>query len=208
MNKMKVLGLTLVCGLFLAACSTDETPKEQSNESADSTVVESSVEESSESVPAEEPKKETTGDFVDSAADAYFDGEMLKGNTYSIRITEYKIIPVGEKGNEYGETPVIAFWYDTLVNPDYDNQNPINPTSAWISNFEAVQDNDPNMVNELQIASLPDDAFLDSQTAKIKPGGTLQNAVAYELTDLETPVQLTAKSIMGDEFGSKEFNIK
>lgn len=26
-----------------------------------------------------------------------------------IKITKYKVIPVGEKGNEYGENPVIAF---------------------------------------------------------------------------------------------------
>ena len=55
-----------------------------------------------------------------------------------------------------------------MVAEDYDNSTAIDPTSAWIMNFKAVQDNDPNMVNELSIASLPDQQFLKSQTAAIK----------------------------------------
>ncbi|WP_421000833.1 DUF5067 domain-containing protein (plasmid) [Carnobacterium maltaromaticum] len=108
----------------------------------------------------------------------------------------------GEVGNEYGSKPVIAFWYDTLVSPDYDNDPPIDPTFAWIGNFSAVQDNDPNKINELGMGSLPDDAFLDTQLSKIKPGGTVSNAVAYELSDNETPVTLTAESF-NKEFGKK-----
>ena len=30
-----------------------------------------------------------------------------------LKITKYKVIPVGAEGNEYGDSPVIAFWYDT-----------------------------------------------------------------------------------------------
>ena len=75
--------------------------------------------------------------------------------------------------------------------------------------MEAVQDNDPNTVNELNVASLPDDQFRDTQLQKIKQGGTVSNAVAYELTDEETPVELTAKSSMiGDSIGSMTFDIK
>ena len=67
--------------------------------------------------------------------------------------------------------------------------------------------NDKNKVNKLNVASLPDDKFRDSQLAEIKPGGTVSNAVSYELTDDTTPVNLIAESF-GTEFGSKEFSIK
>lgn len=70
-----------------------------------------------------------------------------------------------------------------------------------------MQDNDPNKINELGMGSLPDDAFLDTQLSKIKPGGTVSNAVAYELSDNETPVTLTAESF-NKEFGKKDFDIK
>ena len=42
------------------------------------------------------------------------------------------------------------------------------------------------------MGSLPDDRFLDSQTENIKKGGTVENAIAYELDDLVTPVDLVA----------------
>ena len=58
--------------------------------------------------------------------------------------------------------------------------------------FTAVQDNDPNMVNELNVGMLPDEQYLDSQMAQIKKDGTVSNAIAYELTDETTPVVLKA----------------
>lgn len=149
-------------------------------------------------------KEKATGDFVETASDAFFDGTTLKGNTYTIKITKHAVIQPGETGNEYGEKPVIAFWYDTLVNPTYDNNTPVNPMTAWIINFKAIQDNDPNSVNELNVASLPDQQFLDSQTQDIKPGGTVSNAVAYELDDSTTPVTLVAENGLGKEFGKTE----
>ncbi|MBP6301114.1 MAG: DUF5067 domain-containing protein [Lactococcus sp.] len=132
---------------------------------------------------------------------------MLRGNSYSVRITSHKVINPGEEGNEYGNKPVIAFWYDTLVSQDYKNDRPIDPMSSWIMNFKAVQDNDPNAINELQIASLQDKNFLQSQMSQIKPGGTVANAVAYELTDTTTPVKLTEKDMMGTEYGSFEYKL-
>lgn len=30
-----------------------------------------------------------------------------------LKITKYKVIQVGVEGNEYGDSPVIDFWYDT-----------------------------------------------------------------------------------------------
>lgn len=200
--KKVILGL-LFTSLFLGACGN----KPNSDSSSSSSTQQEITEKSSETK-ATSSKVETTSDFVATASEATFDGTMLKGNSYSIKITDYKVIQPGEAGNDYGEKPVIAFWFDTLVNPDYDNSAPISPNTAWILNFKAIQDNDPNKVNKLTIASLPDDKYLQDQSAEIKPGGSISSAVAYELTDTETPVTLTAESMMGDNFGSADFPVK
>lgn len=102
----------------------------------------------------------------------------------TIEITDYKIIPVGSPGNEYGDKPVIAFWYNVTNNGAED----LDPSTARIMNFTAYQDNNENSVNELEVGMLPDEQFLDSQLEKIKIGGTVANAVSYELDDEITPV--------------------
>lgn len=121
-----------------------------------------------------------------------------------IKITDVKTIPVGEKGNEYGKEPVIAFWYDTTNVSGKETD----PMTAWLFLFAAYQDNDPNAENKLGVGSLPDTAFLDSQTNKIKKGGTVPNAVAYELSDTTTPVKLVASTILQDEIGSMTIELK
>ena len=57
------------------------------------------------------------------------------------------------------------------------------------------------------MGSLPDDAFLDTQTENIKAGGTLSNAIAYELDDTTTQVELVAGGMIGDEIGRMSFNL-
>lgn len=137
--------------------------------------------------------------------DVYFKDNEVKIVDLKINITETKVIQPGEIGNEYGEKPVFAIWYDTTNLSDKD----IDPITAWIAVFTAIQDNNPNAVNELNVGSLPDDSFLDSQMETIKKDGTVKNAIAYELDDLETPVTLVAnQGISGDELGRQDFNIK
>ena len=87
----------------------------------------------------------------------------------------------------------------------------INPMSAWFAAFPegAIQDNDKNKVNKLQVAMHPDKTLVRYQSATIKKDGTVSGAVAYELTDLTTPVKLTAyKGVGGAELGSQEFTVK
>lgn len=135
----------------------------------------------------------------DTSAEATFENQTLTTPDVVIKITDVKTIAPGEAGNEYGDVPVIAFWYDT-TNVSGDD---VDPTTAWISSFSAFQDNDPNAENELNIGSLPDSAFLDTQVEKIKQGGTVPNAVAYELTDTTTAVELVASLDFGNtEVGS------
>jgi len=148
---------------------------------------------------------ENANEEKETNKDAYFKDNEVKLNDLKIKITETKVIPVGEKGNEYGDKPVFAIWYETTNLSDKE----IDPSTGWLAVFEAVQDNDPNAVNTLEVGALPDDQFLDSQTETIKKGGTVKNAIAYELDDLETPVTLIAtQGIAGDKLGEQTFNIK
>lgn len=83
--------------------------------------------------------------------------------------------------------------------------------SAWFASFSegAIQENDKNKVNKLEVAMHPDKKLVKDQSAIIKNGGTVSGAVAYELTDLTTPVKLTAyKGVGGAELGSQEFAVK
>lgn len=138
-------------------------------------------------------------------AEASFKDSVLTTKDVEIKITDVKTIQAGEKGNEYGRKPVIAFWYDTTNVSGKETD----PGTAWIFLFQAFQDNDPNAENKLDVGSLPDAAFLDSQMDKIKKGGTVSNAVAYELTDTTTPVKLVASTLLGqNEIGSMTFELK
>lgn len=135
----------------------------------------------------------------------YFKNNKLVIHDIDIKITKTKVIPVGEVGNEFGDKPIIAFWYKVTNKTDKE----IDANTAWIAVFEAVQDNDKNTVNELDVAALPDEKYIDSQTQTIKKNGTVENAVAYELDDTTTPVQLTAtKGVDGKKIGTMTFKLQ
>lgn len=181
-----ILALVLLvagCGALVAASADGSTAKNAgSNSSEDVTV------------PAGAEKK----------PEASFKNGVLTTPDLKIKITNHKVIPAGAKGNEYGDKPVLALWYKTTKLGDGD----LDPTD-FIFHFSAFQDNDPNAENELEVGSLPDDRFLDSQLEKIKKGGTVENAVSYELDDLVTPVRLVAveNAFDDDELGSITYNL-
>lgn len=146
----------------------------------------------------ETTEKETSNEEV------YFKDNEAKLIDLKIKITETKVIQPGEPGNEYSEKPIFAIWYEATNLSDKD----IDPGTAWIAVFEAVQDNNPNAVNTLEVGALPDEQFLDSQLETIKKDGTVPHAIAYELDDLETPVTLIAtQGIGGDKLGEQTFKI-
>lgn len=139
------------------------------------------------------------------ASEYYFADNVLVSEDVRIEITDWRVIPVGEEGNEYGDVPVIAFWY-TVTN--LSGSENVTPIGSWIAMFTAVQDNDPNMVNVLEVGMLPDDAYLDTQMSTVKEGGSVPCAIAYELDDTTTPVVLTAtRGLLGEELGEQTFNI-
>ena len=157
-------------------------------------------------VPAEGTEDVTVpAEATEEKAESAFEDGVLTTSDVRFEITDHKVIPVGAKGNEYGEKPVLALWY-TTTNVSGKDVDPL----AFIFHFEAYQDNNPNAENKLNVGSLPDDRFLDSQTENIKKGGTVENAIAYELDDLTTPVKLVAKGNLFDEeeLGSVTYNLK
>ena len=149
----------------------------------------------------------STGDGADAspsaASSTTFKNGVLTTPDVKIEITRYKVIGVGQKGNEYGEKPVMAYWFKT-TNVSGEKTD---PSTAWIFAFKAFQDNNPNRENELDIGSSPDEKFLDSQMENIKKGGTVEDAVAYELDDLVTPVDLVAAELFGDVIGKATYKL-
>jgi hypothetical protein len=139
-----------------------------------------------------------------SSSTSFKDG-VLTTPEMKIVITAHKIIPVGAAGNEYGSKPVIAFWYSMTNLTD----KKLDPTTGWMFAINAIQDNDPNAVNELDVGALPDEKFLDNQMEDIKKGGTVDNAVAYELDDETTPVDLVASDDLGmTKIGKVTYKLK
>jgi Domain of unknown function (DUF5067) len=172
-----ILALVLLvagCGVVVAA-SADEIEKEMATQTFS-------------------PSEGDGADDSPSEDGPTFQNGVLTTPDLKIEITRYKVIKAGQKGNDYGEKPVIAFWYKVTNR----SGAKVDPTD-FLFNFKTYQDNNPNAENELDVGSLPDDRFLDSQTENIKKGGTVENAVAYELDDLHTPVDLVATDILGDE---------
>ena len=188
MKSKKLLTVLMASSLLISGCSTMKEEKKENP-----------------------VKNETDKDKVNSSSRdgqyTFKDGKVSMEDI-DLKITKYKVIPVGAEGNEYGDSPVIAFWYDTT---NKSGKDIINPMSAWFAAFPegAIQDNDKNKVNKLQVAMHPDKTLVRDQSATIKKDGTVSGAVAYELTDLTTPVKLTAyKGVGGAELGSQEFTVK
>lgn len=191
LKKMMAMPASLaIAALLLSGCGSSAAESvDTSPSAATSQTVEAAP---APTTPAVSPEEST---FVDG---------VLSTPDVKIAITEHRGIPVGQPGNEYGSKPVIAFWYD-ITNVSGKSTTPLN----WMFMIKAIQDNDPNAVNTLNIGSLPDDQFLESQTQEIKQGGTVQNAVAYELDDETTPVELVASDDVGmTELGRITYNLQ
>lgn len=191
--KKRMLAMVFACFMAMALTACGGSGNATSTTTDSSTQVQTAAAE-----------KDTT-DSDTSTSEYYFKDNELVSTDVKINITDWKVIPVGDKGNEYGDAPVLAFWYDTTNLTGNDQVTPIN---AWIAMFTAVQDNDPNMVNTLDVAMLPDEQYLDSQDKQIKKDGTVSNAIAYTLSDDTTPVVLKAtRGIGGEELGEQTFDI-
>lgn len=144
------------------------------------------------------PADSTSGDHSSLS----FQNNVITTPGYTITITDWKVLQPGE-GNNFGDVPIVGFWYD-VTNTSGDS---IDPVTAWILTLKAVQDNDANRINELNVGLLPDAAYLDTQSETIKKGGTVSCAISYEPDDLTTPVTLIATDDNLNEFGRADYPI-
>lgn len=163
----------------------DEKQTTKATESDSSTLEETSVKSSESSSTSEESDTEeiiTTRDISLPKENSF------KTNDLEFKITSIKIIPSGEEGNEFSDTPVIAFWYD-ITNNSSDEHSAVD----WLSVVSAYQDNDPNTIKKLTMGTIPDNNLMSTQGNKIKQGGTTKGAFAYELDDTKTNVDLKIK---------------
>lgn len=137
-------------------------------------------------------------DFSQSFKDGVLDVPAAK-----FEITDHRVVKPGEPGNEIGEKPLLVFHYDVTNKTDETLT-----TTDFVVYFTAIQDNDPNKVNELDLGSYIDPETSDTQLEQIKKGGTVAGTIAYELDDLATPVDLVAsKSFSQDEIGRETFEL-
>ena len=137
-------------------------------------------------------------DFSQSFKDGVLDVPAAK-----FEITDHRVVQPGEPGNEIGEKPLLVFNYDVTNKTDETLT-----TTDFVVYFTAIQDNDPNKVNELDLGSYFDPETSDTQLEQIKKGGTVAGTIAYELDDLATPVDLVAsKSFSQDEIGRETFEL-
>lgn len=198
MNAKLMSVVSVLGAVALTACGgSGADSSDGGTVEASSTSESSGSSEGASTAPVDEAGDSTAGEA------SFVDG-VLTTPKLKITITSHKVIPVGQKGNEYGEKPVIAFWYKTTNLTD-EEVTPLN----WTFLFTAYQDNDPNAMNELQVGSLPDDRFGESQMENIKKGGTVENAMAYELDDEKTPVILEASDDLGmSKIGKMTYKLK
>lgn len=156
----------------------------------------------------EAPKQPETQKPTEKPAEKpqyYFDESGIAvTKDFTITILDYKVVQPGEDLNPFGEKPILMFEYNITNTSDKDDVMPV----YWTWVMTAVQDNNDNYVNTLDTSVYFEDPYLDTALSQIKPGGTVKGAIAYELSDLVTPVVLTAKTdILGNEIGSVAFPI-
>ena len=127
-------------------------------------------------------------------------GKVIKHHDLNVKITKWQVIPIGEKGNEYGSKPIIAFWYEVKnkatkkISPDY----------AWLTMFDVSQYTNHSQEHDLQSGDAPDERYADTGTTKIAKGKTGKSAVAYELDSVKRPVIIKAHTKYDEKITNRQ----
>lgn len=190
----------LICALVISIMLVSCGKKDDSKDNAENTLANQTLADTKLTISA-------TNKVGAQQADgkSYFDGKIANIDDLTIEITDYKVIEPGQEGNEYGDDPVIAFWYKVTNKTDKE----IDATMAWFAVFSVIQDNNPNTVNKLEVGMSPDDSLNKQSFDTIKKGGTVEAAIAYTLSDTETPVILKAtKGPLGGDIGEATYELK
>jgi hypothetical protein len=175
MKKIAICGATLALLVGLAGCWHDMAAKSASSHSQSTTSVKS---------------KKVTATFKDN---------VIKTQALKVKITQSKVIPVGDEGNENGTKPVLAIWFSATNL----SNNKVTAKSAWTALFAAYQKQASKQ--PLKLGDTPD-ATLKDHNFNIPKGDTMKGAVAYELVDEEASV--TLKAVAAQTVGSKVFDVK
>jgi len=121
-----------------------------------------------------------------------------------MEIRASRVIRPGEEGNEYGESAVLAVWYDTT---NISGQM-TDPLTAWLTHFRVSQDAGNGLHTELTLAMAPDARLMATQTQSIEAGATAGGAVAYRLHDESATVRITALDTALNEIGSQDLPLQ
>src|SRR5699024_2709213 len=134
-----------------------------------------------------------------------FQDGVIDINNVKLEIQETKVIKPGEKGNEDGENPVFAIWYNATNRTDEE----ITPEEAWTSQISTIQRSGAEHAHKLEVTSLHNETDSDTQNAPIKKDETAENSVAYELTSSKIPVSFILEdATTGETAGEDNFDIE
>src|SRR5699024_1693102 len=148
---------------------------------------------------------EEASDTNENEEDLPFQDGVIDINDVKLEIQETKVIDPGEKGNEDGENPVFAIWYDATNRTDEE----ITPEEAWTSQISAIQRGGAENANELEVTSLPNEEDSDTQKQPIKKDETVENSIAYELTSSKIPISFILEdATTGETAGEDNFDIE
>lgn len=118
--------------------------------------------------------------------DNLFSKSIVAGDT-TFKIDNIEIIPASNPEN-YSEKELLAITYTVTLD---ENAQPDNAEVLWMSKVGVVQDNDPNVINSLMYGFYFSEEYIDAQIQNIKPGGSNQYRISYELSDFVTPLEIT-----------------
>lgn len=182
MKRLITIGVALLAVMSLTACSSSSKDSKSASSSKNSDV---------HTVKTETKRSQ------------YFKNNFLKLNEMTLKITKTKLIPAGNKGNEYSDKTVFAVWY-TIKNTGKDTD--IDAVSAALV-LSASQDS-KNSVKSLEVASNPDQKLTDIQDDKIKKGKSGNGSMAWEVRN-NNPITLTATGLhTTTKIGTQVYKIK
>ena len=197
---ISALSLTVFTGC--GKKNTENNNNNNNNSTVDSSIVTETDTKTNKIELTSEPEESDTDE-----TGIYFKNNTARLDDLKIKITNTKVIKVGEPGNEYGNKPVLAIWHE-ITNLGDEQTTAV---KAWAKIFTATQNtsSDLDSVKELRVGYNPEYDYLDTEMEIIKKGDKVKNAIAYELNDLETPVTLIARNgLNGDIIGEQIFDIK
>ena len=136
-----------------------------------------------------------------------FTGRTFTSDHLTITLTEQKVLEPGAKGNEDGELPVLAIWYEVTNTSTHQTD----ALTSWFTHFQVHQNlsADPNepKLSALSMAMSPDPDLTTHETELIEEGATQKNVIAYQLLNPEAPVEIAVTDTRLKALGSLRIDV-